>query len=121
MHDGKGSRVTPIFPELASLFRNAFEVAEDGAEHVITRYRCPNQNLRTHLLRIMKRAGVTPWPKLFVNLRATRATELAETYPAHVCESWLGHSEEIARKHYLMTTDEHFAKATDGAAQKAAQ
>ena len=119
-HEGKGSRAVPIFPELAPLFRDAFEAAEDGAEHVITRYRCPNQNLRTHLLRIIKRAGGTPWPKLFVNLRATRASELAESFPAHVCAAWLGHSVEIARKHYLMTTDEHFQRAA-GATQKAAQ
>lgn len=41
-------------------------------------------NLRTQLQRILKRAGLTAWPKLWQNLRATRATELADRYPAHV-------------------------------------
>jgi hypothetical protein len=31
--------------------------------------------------RIIKRAGLKPWPKLFQNLRSTRETELAEDFP----------------------------------------
>lgn len=34
-----------------------------------------------------------------------------ETYPSHVVVSWIGHSENVARKHYLQTTDAHFEKA----------
>ncbi len=34
-----------------------------------------------------------------------------ETYPSHVVVSWIGHSEAVARKHYLPTTDAHFEKA----------
>ena len=34
-----------------------------------------------------------------------------ETYPAHVVVAWIGHSETVARKHYLQTTDTHFEKA----------
>ena len=58
---------------------------------------------------------------MFTNLRATRASELVEIFPAHVAAGWLGHSPEIARRHYLMTTEEHFKKAVESAAQKAAQ
>ena len=36
------------------------------------------------LLKIIARAGLEPWAKLFQNLRATRETELAEIYPMHV-------------------------------------
>lgn len=35
-------------------------------------------------IRIIAKAGLTPWPKLFQNLRITRETELAETNPLHV-------------------------------------
>ena len=49
--------------------------------------------------------------------RATRTTELVERFPAHVATAWLGHSPEIARKHYLSVTEGHF----DRVAQKAAQ
>jgi hypothetical protein len=68
--------------------------------HVITRYRDPNANLRTQFERIIARAGLKPWPKLFQNLRATRATELAAEYPSHVAADWMGHSAMAAQKHY---------------------
>ncbi len=35
-----------------------------------------------------------------------------ETYPAHVVVAWIGHSETVARKHYLQVTDANFEKAT---------
>lgn len=34
-----------------------------------------------------------------------------EVYPSHVVVSWIGHSEKVARQHYLQTTDAHFEKA----------
>jgi hypothetical protein len=36
-----------------------------------------NCNLRTQFERIVKRTGLTPWPKLFHAMRASRETELA--------------------------------------------
>ncbi len=68
-------------------------------------------NWRTQLERIIARAGLTPWPKLFQNLRSTRETELAETFPLHVVTAWMGNSQLVAAKHYLQVTDQHFAKA----------
>lgn len=47
-------------------------------------------NLRTQLLRIIRRAGWNPWPKLFQNLRSTRQTELADEYPIQVVTAWIG-------------------------------
>ena len=76
---------------------------------VVTRYREPGANLRTTFEKIILRAGLKPWPKLFQNLRSTRQTELAETFPAHVVCAWIGNSESVARKHYLQVTDDHFA------------
>jgi integrase len=110
-HVGKESRLIPLFPELKSLLLQAFEQAEDGAVYVITRYRSPSANLRTQFLRILAKAGIEPWPKLFQNLRSSRQTELTETWPAHVVCAWIGNSEVVARDHYLQITDEHFATA----------
>ena len=121
----------PIFPELLPHLREAFEAAEPGTEYVVTRCRDGAVNLRTQLERIIRRAGLQPWPKLFHNMRATRETELAETFPLHVVCAWIGHSSAIAAKHYLPVTDEHFDRAialgsgdgsaTEKAARKAAQ
>ena len=120
-HEGKGSRIIPLFPELRPYLMEVFEQAEPGAVHVITRYRDKNQNLRTQFERIIRKAGLTPWPKLFHNLRGTRETELAETYPIHVVCAWIGNSERIAQKHYLQITDDHFTRGSDEGGTQAAQ
>lgn len=121
-HDGKGARDVPIFPELEPLFRDAFEAATDGAEFVIgPRYRQKNNsaNLRTQLVRIVEKAGVKVWPKVFQNLRSTRETELAETWPIQVICAWIGNSPAVASKHYLQVTAEHFSKARHVATHEA--
>lgn len=116
-HEGKELRVVPIFPELREYLEDARELAgelaNDPTAPVISRYRSANSNLRTQLLRIIKRAGVKPWPKLFQNLRATRETELAETYPLHVVCAWIGNSPKVAADSYLQVTDAHYKSAKE--------
>lgn len=108
---GHEHRIIPLFPELEKPLQEVFDEAPEGSVHVITRYRSSNQNLRTELNRIVKRAGVAMWQKPFQNLRSTRETELMESYPAHVVFLWIGNSEAVAREHYLQVTDTHFEKA----------
>jgi integrase len=110
--DGHGERVVPIFPELRPYLEQAFEEASEGDVFVVPRARSSNVNLRTGLLRILKKAGVAAWPKLFQNLRASRETELMREYPAHVVHAWLGNSREVAEDHYLMVTEEDYERAT---------
>jgi integrase len=52
-HVGKESRLIPLLPELNGYLLQAFEQAEEGAVYVISRYRCPAVNMRTHFLRIL--------------------------------------------------------------------
>ena len=119
-HAGKGCRVVALFPELRAILREAFEAAPEGAVYVVDeKHRKAsmgkagwrNCNLRTTMEKIIRRAGLTPWPRLFHNLRSSRETELAERFPMHVVAAWLGHTETIAQKHYLQVTDQHFAAA----------
>lgn len=117
-HEGKESRIVPLFPDLLPHLREAFEQADDGAEYVVTRYRDSSQNLRTQLHRIIKRAGLEPWPKLWHNLRATCETELAEHYPAHVACAWIGNSVQVAAQHYLQVTDDHYIEAAQNPTQQ---
>jgi integrase len=120
--EGKESRLIPLFSELRPYLMDAYTKAEPGQPHVIAQHRDRNANLRTQFKRIIKRAGVKPWPKLFHNLRSSRQTELAAEYPIQAVCDWIGNSIEIAKEHYLQTTDDLFAKAaTPKAAQKAAQ
>ena len=120
-HEGRGERFVPMFPELRPHLQEAFDEAEPGTEFVITRYRNRNANLRTQFQRIIRKAGLTPWPRLFHNLRSTRQTELAESFPAHVVCSWIGNTERVAGNHYLQTTDAHFARAIEEPKEKATQ
>jgi integrase len=116
-HKDKGKRLVPIFPELRPFLEEAFEQAEDGAFWVVTRYRDATQNMRTQLERIIHKAGLKAWPKLFANLRATRATELvAAGWPEYKVCKWLGHTEGIAKKHYWQITDEDYRLAAGTAA-----
>jgi len=101
----------PLFPELLPYLRTVYEEAEPGTEWVITRYRDTRSNLRTHFMRIIRKAGLKPWPKPWQNLRSTRQTELCETFPMHVVCRWLGNTAAVADEHYLQVTDEHFERA----------
>ncbi len=112
-HVGKGERMVPLFPELQTILQDAFDRAPVGAEFVVGRYRCTSANLRTNLNRIINRAGLTAWPRLFNAMRASRATELAAQYPAAICTAWMGHTQAIAEAHYHMVRDEDFKRAAN--------
>jgi len=109
-HDGHAVRVAPIAPELRPLLLEMFETVEPGTKAVVPGLGAA-VNLRTQLLRIIARAGVEPWPRLFQNLRASCATDWTECHPAHAVAKWLGHSPMIAAEHYLQVRDHHFDDA----------
>ena len=101
----KATRLVPIFPELRPYLEEAWEQAEEGAEFVVSSR--GDDTLGTGMERIIRNAGLEPWPKLFQNCRATRATELvAAGWPEYKVCKWLGHTEVIARRHYWQVTDD---------------
>ncbi|MGL4941621.1 MAG: hypothetical protein ACRC46_00335, partial [Thermoguttaceae bacterium] len=59
------------------------------------------------------KAGVSPWTKPFVSMRASCATDLAERFPLQATTAWLGHSVAIANKHYLRVRAEYIARAIE--------
>ena len=59
--------------------------------------------------------------KDFAKRRSTRETELTERSPVHVACQWVGNSPKAATRHYLQTTDEHFARAVRKAVQNPVQ
>lgn len=116
-HVGKAERVIPLFPELRPFLEAAFEDAPEGAEFVIHRHRGVG-NFRTQMTRLVRLAGLTPWPRIFHNLRASRQTELTDKHPEHVVCAWIGNTQSVARRHYEMVTDEHFDAAVDDQARR---
>lgn len=124
------TRTIPLFPELRSVLLRAFSESPTGNEHVIHKYRKGSMNWRTQFDRLIRRSGQEPWGMPFQNLRSSREVELSDTYPWFTVCTWIGHSREVAREHYMSVPSEHFARAIAGesglaggekSAQKAAQ
>jgi integrase len=119
--EGRGIRSCPLFPELRKVLADAFEIYGGGSEYVVDMpaYRIAaqgvngwqNANLRTQFLKLIDKAGLEPWPRLFHSMRASRQTELEERFPSHVVCSWIGNSVAIAKASYLLITDAHYKQA----------
>jgi integrase len=112
-HAGKELRVIPLFYELRPHLE-AVRAARAGSTSpfiLSEKYRRFDANLRTPLKRILERLGLKPWPKLFQNLRASRATEFATDFAPHIAAAWAGHSEKVAEQHYWRVNDEDIEKA----------
>jgi len=117
---GEAYRVVPIFAELWPYLEDAFAVAAPGQVFVITRWRKRHYSMWKALQQIAHRAGVKLWPKPFINMRASAATDLVQRFPPYVVTAWLGHTREIAESHYWQVTEEHYRHAAQKAAQQGA-
>ncbi len=117
-HHGGGHavRLVPIVPRLREILEATREAAAPGESLVVPMAGRPGANLRTTAEKVIERAKVETWPRLFQNLRASCETDWVQKYPAHVCAKWLGHSPTIAAQHYLQVRDAHFQDAIEGAA-----
>ncbi len=114
---GKGIREVPLFPEVRHVLDELY-LEPDGGEFVIaTNDRSSQKSLRTVFEKILRKAGVDPWQRLFQNLQASRETELAQDHAIHLVTAWLGNTPKVAMEHYLQVRDEDFAKANGGQAQ----
>lgn len=121
-HEGRGLREVPIFAELLPYLLDAYELRSDD-EYVIDKpgYRAKantgdgwkNANLRTQFAKLIDKAGLQPWARLFHSLRASRQTELEREYSTHVVCAWLGNSIRIAQKNYLLVTEDDFRRAVE--------
>ena len=104
-HLGGAYRIVPLFPELRPVLLELLDEAEDGAEYVIAKSRLGSGNLRQQMYRILAKAGLIPWPRLFHNLRASRESELMKEYDLSTVCKWIGNTPEVAARHYAMSTN----------------
>ncbi len=121
-HAGKAQRIIPLFSEVKECLDRLWAVAPEGTD-VFTKLKRTAQfsttgwkavNLRTTFIKIVKRAGVEPWPRVFHNMRASCQTDLEQRFPSYVVCAWLGNSESVAKAHYLQVLPEHFEGALQG-------
>ncbi len=109
-HVGGESRMIPLFPEIRAVLEELRGAGSPEAGLIFQKLSV--LDLRKPMLAAIKRAGLSPWPKLFHNLRASRETELTENYPIQTVCAWIGNSPTIAIKHYLTVPEEHFERAS---------
>jgi len=123
-HKGHETRLIPLFPEIEEVLVEARKSLPEGPGYIIGGHLREKAlkpsgwrscSLRPQFNRLIARAGLKPWPRLFHNLRASRETDLVEAFPAHVTAAWMGHSPKVAMKHYTMVRDSHFREAMDRA------
>jgi len=68
-------------------------------------------NLHKPFLPIILQAGLTPWPKLIQNLRASGETEWLDSgTPAHMVANWIRHGVKVQNDNYAQVNDHHFEK-----------
>ncbi len=63
------------------------------------------------MARIVRKANVDPWPRVFHPLRASLESDLAQYFPLAAAAKWLGNTPSVAMKHYVDPTDPAFEQA----------
>lgn len=114
-HQGKPSRMIPLFPEILPYLLSLRESQVDGEEWLFPIFLSGDRSMWGRFKRLVVNAGKKPWAHLWNSLRSTRETELAATYPLHVVCEWIGNSHGVARRHYLKATDDDYNRATASA------
>jgi integrase len=115
-YEGHESRKVPFFlsdSPLAELLSRRYEEATEGEQYVLPMFQGRTDSSRRDVIqRAIEAAGVTPWPRLFHNLRGTRENELLEAgRKPEAVYYWLGNSSATARKHYVKVTEADLQQA----------
>ncbi len=100
-------RIVPIVPELAKILRT---LERGGPNDPVVRVTANNLHRQTKLA--IKAAGLPVWGDLFQTMRRSCETDLCESFPAHVTARWLGHSVQVAEKHYLQVPEDLYRRAS---------
>jgi integrase len=109
-HDDGGIRRIPLYAEVRPHLMKVFEQAGDGATFVFSEkfrsQRAPKLSLRFE--RIIRKAGLCPWKKLWNNLRSSRQSELERKHGNFTASKLMGNSTMIAFRHYNQIDREVF-------------
>jgi len=116
-HPGRATRTVPIFAELRPHLERAFRERAPDAVYVLPRARTTTE-LGTHAKRLVTKAGVTLWPKLFVNMRGSCSDDLERRgVTEKAINAWIGNTSRIRQRHYHAVRPEDWAAVTGKAAQ----
>jgi integrase len=117
-HAGMGARMPKLFPTVRRYLKAVRKLRpEAGPDDYVFRS-AVRSNPYWLIYRHCRKRGIKLWPQLFINLRASCATDLAERYPSHVCQTWLGHTEQVANTYYRMVTENYYRRPGKSATKK---
>lgn len=115
-------RVIPINKALRPYLEEAWQMPPEGADYIVPQQwrrkaQGPNGwincNLRTQFGRIIQKAGLEVWPKLFQNLRSSFESDLVAVFPLGVVLKILGNSPSVAFRHSIDPTEAAFPQMID--------
>lgn len=95
-----------MLPELEAVLLEGFDLSEGGRVVPLSR-----SNLNREMTKIIKRSGVEVWPEVFQALRRRRDVMWKQQYPEFIVDSWLGHSGQVSRDHYLTVPEDVYESA----------
>ena len=105
-------RTMPILPDTTPILKELFDERNPKKDDFV--FQCVSvRNPRTTYEKIIKRAGVERYPRLFQNLRASAASDIANKYGSPAESAWVGHTEKIATAHYIKVTPDIVARAKE--------
>lgn len=108
---GARMRDVPLFPEVAAALREVLAGRPKATGRVVLAYDSES-NLGVPMSRIIADAGIKDWVRVFLNLRSTRSTELAERgIPIQDFCRWLGHTPKVALEYYMQVRSASYATA----------
>ena len=110
-YKGKGTRTAPLFPDVAEALKKLRDEQRQRGELSTFVLSAIPANHRQTAEKILARAGVEQWGKLFQNLRASAATDIDRHFGAFRESQWVGHSADVAAKHYLQITADDISAA----------
>ena len=104
----KRSRTVRLEPRLADILSRC-----DQSHPLVVGAGCSERSGLSHIVRtIGQRAGIPGvTPQI---LRQARSTIWFSDFPSHVAAAWMGHSAEVARRHYLGVPDAFYVPAPAG-------
>jgi integrase len=108
---GMRRREIPLFGEIAAALEGLRAERPGASGRIVLSY-SDSSAMGVLMGRIIHGAGLTDWERPFQNLRATRSTELIQLgTPIHNYCRWLGHSIQVALRHYAQTRPEDVQRA----------
>jgi len=101
-----------LFPELRTELKRHFSLdGTEGNEFVIQGLQGTSWNLHGSFQKIARKAGLGTIDRPFDTLRTSRSNEIRKRWGETKESLWIGHTQDVAKKHYYDLDDEEFAEA----------